>query len=46
MKEEKGKSPGKKCIADIYGITEVTPATIVYVAVVVSYHVVLLVARL
>lgn len=44
MREEKGKAPGKRCIADIYGMTKVTPVTIAYVAVVVSCHSVLLLA--
>jgi len=44
MKEERGKTPGKECIADIYSMTEVTPVTIAYVAVLVSHHFVLLLA--
>lgn len=44
MKEEKGKIAGKECIADIYGMTEVTPVTIAYVAVLVSHHFVSLLA--
>jgi len=35
MKSTPGKAPGKKCLADIYGMKEVTPVTIVYMAVVV-----------
>jgi hypothetical protein len=42
MKERKGKSAGKKCVADIYGMTEVMPVTITYVAVLVSFNLVLL----
>jgi hypothetical protein len=36
MKATKGKSPGKRCVADIYKMTEVTPTTIAYIAVIVS----------
>jgi len=44
MKEEKGKIPGKEYITDIYGMMEVTPVTITYVAVLVSHHFVSLLA--
>ena len=44
MKEGKGKTLGKKCIADIYGVTEVTPVSIAYVVVLVSRHFILLLA--
>ena len=42
MKEEKGKTQGKKCMADIYGMTEVMLVMITYVAVLVSHHFILL----
>ena len=42
MKVTKGKTPGKKCIADIYNMTEVMPRTIAYIAVLVSRHFVVL----
>ena len=42
MKEGKGKSAGKKCVADIYSMTEVTPVTVTYIAVLVSFNLVLL----
>lgn len=38
MKASKGKTPGKKCIADIYNMSEVTPTTIAYIAVLVRRH--------
>ena len=44
MKKERGKTPGKECIADIYSMTEVTPETIAYVTVLVSRYFVLLLA--
>jgi hypothetical protein len=41
MKTTPGKAPGKKSLADLYDITEVTPATIAYAAVLVSHNIVL-----
>jgi len=38
MKLSQGKSAGKQCIAQIYDMTEVTPETITYIAVLVSPH--------
>ena len=36
MKLTQGKSPGKRCIVQIYDMKEVTPETIAYIAVLVS----------
>jgi hypothetical protein len=36
LKATAGKAPGKKCLADIYNVSQVTPETIAYVAVLVS----------
>jgi hypothetical protein len=44
MKETKGKTLGKKCLADIYGMVRVTPETITYIAVLVSCPSILLLA--
>jgi len=38
MKATPGKAPGKKCVAELYDMTEVTPETIAYTAVLVSCH--------
>ena len=40
MKTTPGKAPGKKCLADLYDMTEVTPATIAYMVVLVNHDIV------
>lgn len=42
MKMAKGKSPGKKCVGDIYEMKVATPETIAYAACMVSRHFILL----
>jgi hypothetical protein len=37
MKATPGKAPGKKCVAELYDMTDVTPETIAYAAVLVSH---------